>query len=161
MTTARIVEEYLPDAASAEAAGARIAPCVAGSMVIGLVGELGAGKTTLVRGLLRALGVEGPIKSPTFTLVEVYKVLSLYLYHFDFYRFESSGALALADLRDYFRPDAACLIEWPERAGAELPLPDLVIELGFEDSGRRIRLTAHSPSGERCVARFKERRRQA
>jgi len=159
MTTAKIVEEYLPDAASTEGAGARIARCTAGGMVIGLVGDLGAGKTTLVRGLLRALGVKGPIKSPTFTLVELYKVLSLYLYHFDFYRFKNSGAVALADLREYFRPDAVCLIEWPERAGAELPVPDLVVELAFADSGRKVRLTAHSPAGERCVTRFVERRR--
>ena len=80
----------LPDAAATEACGAAIAPAVSGGMVITLRGELGSGKTTLVRGLLRARGIAGPIKSPTYSLVEHYLLSSLYFYHFDFYRFRSS-----------------------------------------------------------------------
>ena len=86
-------------------------------MVVTLSGDLGAGKTTLVRGCLRELGWQGPVKSPTYTLVEHYPFSSLYFYHFDFYRFADPSEWDTAGLADCFRDDSVCVVEWPERVG--------------------------------------------
>ena len=120
-------------------------------MVVWLDGDLGAGKTTLVRALLRALGHTGPVKSPTYTLVEVYVVSSLYLYHFDFYRFNEEEEFAEAGLGEYFNGDALCLVEWPAKAGAYLPPADLVLHLDFSATGRQLELRATSESGRQCL----------
>ena len=121
-------------------------------MVISLSGELGAGKTTLVRGLLRAAGVEGPIKSPTYDLVEHYPLSSIYFYHIDLYRFTDAQEWENAGLADCFRDDAVCLVEWPARAGDYLPPPDLALGLAWpaQGEGRTLDVRAHSASGERC-----------
>jgi tRNA threonylcarbamoyladenosine biosynthesis protein TsaE len=144
---------HLPDAAATEAGGARIAPCLHGGMIVTLRGELGTGKTTLVRGLLRERGVEGPIKSPTYTLVEHYPVSSLYFYHFDFYRFARASEWDDAGMSDYFRDDAVCVVEWPERAGERLPPADLALSLSYaaEGRGRNLVAIANSPEGDRCL----------
>ena len=115
-------------------------------------GELGSGKSTLIRGLLRSLGVQTRVKSPTYTLVELYAVSRLNLYHFDFYRFIDAREFADAGLADYFEGEGICLVEWPERAGGLLPHPDLELALDYAGDGREIRATAHSPSGEQCLA---------
>lgn len=124
-------------------------------MVICLSGDLGAGKTTLARGMLRGLGYGGKVKSPTFTLVELYKVSSLYLYHFDFYRIDDPQELADAGFRDYFNADSVCLIEWPEKAAAGLPVADVTISMRVEDSGRRLEIFADTEAGRRCVERLR------
>ena len=118
MSTASL---HLPDAAATEAAGARLASTLFPGMIVSLSGELGTGKTTLVRGCLRALGWQGRVKSPTYTLVEHYPLSSLYFYHFDFYRFADPNEWETAGLADAFREDSVCLVEWPERVGARLP----------------------------------------
>jgi tRNA threonylcarbamoyladenosine biosynthesis protein TsaE len=131
--------------------------------VVYLEGDLGAGKTTLVRALLRALGHKGPVKSPTYALVEVYVVSSLYWYHFDFYRFNHPEEFVDAGLGEYFRNDSVCLVEWPDKAAGFVPAADLVIALGFEQSvdgsdageGRRIQLCARSAEGEQCLNSFR------
>ena len=115
-------------------------------------GELGSGKSTLIRGLLRGLGVETRVKSPTYTLVELYVVSRLNLYHFDFYRFLDEREFADAGLGDYFEGEGICLVEWPERAGGLLPQPDLEFTLSYAGDGREIRARAHSAVGERCLA---------
>jgi tRNA threonylcarbamoyladenosine biosynthesis protein TsaE len=121
-------------------------------MIVTLQGDLGTGKTTLVRGLLRALGVSGAVKSPTYTLVEHYMVSSLYFYHFDFYRFTNPNEWDYAGMSDYFRDDAVCLVEWPERVGDRLPVPDLALSLSYAaDDGRDVAAIAHTAAGERCV----------
>ena len=120
--------------------------------VLHLSGELGTGKTTLVRGLLRALGVQGPVKSPTYAWVEPYSISSLDLYHFDFYRFDKKTEWLSSGLREYFRPDAVCVVEWPERAGAGLPPPDLALRLSYEADARRAAVEAHSAEGEAWLA---------
>ncbi len=120
-------------------------------MVVTLSGDLGAGKTTLVRGVLRGLDIEGPVKSPTYTLVEPYTVSSLYLYHFDFYRLREPEEWEAAGFREYFRNDAICLIEWPERAGDLLPAADLHIVLEVIDAGRRCAVSAQSARAEPCL----------
>lgn len=142
----------LDDAAATAALGATLAQGIGPGRVLHLRGELGSGKTTLVRGLLRSLGVQGPVKSPTYTWVEPYTISRLDLYHFDFYRFTDSSAWLSSGLREYFRPDAACIVEWPERAQGLLPVPDIEIELSHEENTRRARMQAHSPAGEQWLA---------
>src|SRR3970282_3016642 len=112
----------LPDAAATEALGAALAAGVAPGRWLHLRGDLGAGKTTLVRGLLRALGYAGRVKSPTYTLVEPYSLSSLHFYHFDFYRFKDRSEWLSSGFREYFNPQALCVVEWPEKA-RELPDP--------------------------------------
>jgi tRNA threonylcarbamoyladenosine biosynthesis protein TsaE len=125
-------------------------------MVVTLAGDLGTGKTTLVRGLLHARGVRGPIKSPTYALVEHYELSSLYFYHFDFYRFMSSDEWDAAGMSDYFRDDCVCIVEWPERVRDRLPLSDIELSLSYPASGPGRQLEAHSrsASGERCLKRL-------
>ena len=141
----------LPDAAATARLGAALAAGIAPGRVLHLSGELGSGKTTLVRGLLRALGVTGPVKSPTFAWVEPYRISSLDLYHFDFYRFDKKTEWLTSGLREYFNPDAVCIVEWPERVG-DLPPADLAIQLGYEGEARRAKSEAHSAEGEAWLA---------
>ena len=147
----------LPDAAATEAVGRACAPALVPGMVVTLSGDLGAGKTTLVRGVLRGLDISGPVKSPTYTLVEPYAISSLYLYHFDFYRLGEPEEWEAAGFREYFRDDAICLIEWPERAGAFLPPADLQIVLEITDDGRRCTVTALSARAEACLTAIAHR----
>ena len=144
---------HLADAAATEALGARIAPALHGSMIVTLAGDLGTGKTTLVRGLLRARGISGSVKSPTYTLVEHYPISSLYFYHFDFYRFTTPDEWDAAGVQDYFRDDAVCLVEWPERVGDRLGTPDLALSLSYVpgDDGRSLAAVAHTAAGEQCL----------
>ena len=138
----------MPDAAATAQLGAALAAGVAPGRVLHLSGDLGTGKTTLVRGLLRALGVAGPVKSPTYTWVEPYALSRLDLYHFDFYRFADRTEWLSSGLREYFRPDAFCIVEWPEKVGSLLPPPDLEVRLGYDGEARRASVQAHSPAGD-------------
>ena len=138
----------LSDPAATEALGAALAVGVAPGRVLHLRGDLGAGKTTVVRGVLRGLGYDGKVKSPTYTLVEPYSLSSLHLYHFDFFRLRDSAEWETTGFREYFGPHAACLVEWPERVGAPLGTPDLELRLDFTAEGRRALLCSHTPAGE-------------
>ena len=140
--------------------GAVLAQFVQPNFTIYLHGDLGAGKTTLVRGLLRALGYVGKVKSPTYTLVESYEIKSnvfsnLIMYHFDLYRFNDYEEWESAGFRDYFNAESICIIEWPEKAQDVLPTPDLNITLDVKMIGkclcRSIKLSAHSILGQRCL----------
>jgi len=144
---------HLPDTTATERWGAKLAPTLTGGMIVTLRGELGTGKTTLVRGLLRARGVAGPVRSPTYTLVEHYPISSLYFYHFDFYRFTNPDEWDSAGMSDYFRDDAVCLVEWPERVAGVLPAPDVALSLSFaaNDGGRDLVVESRSAEGERCL----------
>lgn len=138
----------MPDAAATAKLGAALAAGVAPGRVLHLSGDLGTGKTTLVRGLLRALGVHGAVKSPTYTWVEPYTVSRLDLYHFDFYRFTDRTEWLSSGLREYFGPDAFCIVEWPEKVGDLLPPPDIKVALSYDGETRRASLGSHSPAGE-------------
>jgi len=133
------------------ALGARLARALRGGLAIWLQGNLGAGKTTLVRGLLRGLGYEGKVKSPTYTLVEPYVISGLYLYHFDLYRFVDAEEWEAAGFRDYFNAQSVCLIEWPEKAGDLLPPADIEIALEPSGAGRTAILTAGTELGKQCL----------
>lgn len=138
----------LPDPAATEALGRAVAAGAAAGRVLHLRGELGSGKTTLVRGLLRALGHAGRVKSPTYTLVEPYELSSLHFYHFDFYRLKDQAEWDQAGFREYFSAQAMCVVEWPERAGGLLSPPDLDICLLFDGEARRARVDAGSETGK-------------
>ncbi|XZG69899.1 tRNA (adenosine(37)-N6)-threonylcarbamoyltransferase complex ATPase subunit type 1 TsaE [Chitinibacteraceae bacterium HSL-7] len=144
-------KRVLPDEAATLALGADLARLLCGGMVVFLNGNLGAGKTTLTRGLLRELGHTGRVKSPTYTLVEPYTVSNLYLYHFDLYRFSDPSEWEDAGFRDYFNPESVCLIEWAEQAGDLLPQPDVLIELVPLGDGRVATLHAYTALGKQCL----------
>lgn len=149
------LSRFLATEADTLALGAELAQALAPGMVIYLVGDLGAGKTTLARGVLRGLGYMDKVKSPTYTLVEVYKLSRLYLYHFDFYRFADPSEWETAGLAECFRSDSACLVEWPERVGGLLPVADVELLLTYgadSDAGRYLDISAHTAAGERCLA---------
>lgn len=151
----------LADEARTEAFGALLATMLAEGDVVHLQGGLGAGKTTLCRGLLRALGHAGAVKSPTYTLVESYETPVLRVHHFDLYRLRDPLELEDIGVRDYQDGSALLLIEWPERGDGCTPPADLVLELREEGRARRVRWAASSPRGGAIVAALDAARRRA
>jgi tRNA threonylcarbamoyladenosine biosynthesis protein TsaE len=149
-----MLDVSLPDEAATLALGERLAAGIGPGRVLHLRGDLGSGKTTLARGLIRALGYAGRVKSPTYTLVEHYPLSRLNLYHFDFYRFTDRTEWLNSGFREYFNADSACLVEWPERAGDLLSVPDLEVSLAPEGAGRRARIRAHSSAGSSWLAQL-------
>ena len=119
--------------------GASFAERLGGELVF-LRGELGAGKTTLVRGILRGFGHQGAVKSPTYTLLEPYELEDRRIYHFDFYRIEDPEELSFIGIDELLADAALKLVEWPERAGDRLPAPDMELVLTITDEGRRLEL---------------------
>ena len=139
----------LDDEAATLALGAALAKVLKPGCCVHLSGELGAGKTTLSRGILRGLGYQGRVKSPTYTLVELYVISKLNLYHFDFYRFNDPEEWNDAGFRDLFNETNLCLVEWPEKAGDLLSHPDLKIELQpTPNQARRATITAPTATGQ-------------
>ncbi|MCP4391851.1 MAG: tRNA (adenosine(37)-N6)-threonylcarbamoyltransferase complex ATPase subunit type 1 TsaE [Gammaproteobacteria bacterium] len=135
--------------------GARlIAACDRGG-VITLKGELGTGKTTLVRGALEAEGITSGVRSPTYTLIEYYPLERFAVAHFDLYRLAEAEEFEYLGYRDYMNPATLCFIEWPQRAGDYLQAADLEIEIEYDPEGRRVRLTAKSDWGRQLVSRLK------
>lgn len=145
------LEVFLADEADTLALGQQLASACDRPAIVFLEGDLGAGKTTLVRGWLQGLGYQGRVKSPTYTLVEPYEIAGQRLFHFDLYRLADPEELEYIGSRDYFDRQGLCLVEWPEKGVGMLPTPDMVVELQVADSGRQVRLCARSPLGEACL----------
>lgn len=143
------------DVAAMEALGKALSLSLNGHGTVYLEGELGAGKTTLTRGVLRAYGHEGAVKSPTYTLVEPYELAVGTVFHFDLYRLYDPEELELMGYRDYFRANALTLVEWPVRGKPLLPAPDLTVTITPEGAGRKLNLAAHSAHGEAALAVLK------
>ncbi|MNF27141.1 tRNA threonylcarbamoyladenosine biosynthesis protein TsaE [compost metagenome] len=143
---------YLADEQAMSDFGARIARVTQGHGLIFLEGNLGMGKTTLSRGIIRGLGHVGAVKSPTFTLVEPYEIGDIRAFHFDLYRLVDPEELEFLGIRDYFEDDALCLIEWPDKGAGFLPKPDLTITISPQDSGRSLKILSQGSRGEAWCA---------
>ena len=136
------------DAAGTQALGAAVADALGGrGALVTLRGELGTGKTTFARGLLRRLGVTGSIRSPTYTLIEPYEAGGLAVHHLDLYRIANPDELELMGTRDLLADGGLVLVEWPERAGRLLPNADLALDFEHAPAGRRVALGAGSAAG--------------
>ncbi|MEA1890670.1 MAG: tRNA (adenosine(37)-N6)-threonylcarbamoyltransferase complex ATPase subunit type 1 TsaE [Pseudomonadota bacterium] len=137
----------LDNVEATEKLGAALANGLPEGVLVFLEGDLGAGKTCLVRGVLRALGHQGAVKSPTYTLLEEYSLAGKEIIHFDLYRLTDPEELDLIGIRDYINGKACCFIEWPKRGQGSLPREDLKIQISLAGSGRVARISAHSEHG--------------
>ncbi len=145
-----------PDAM--EEAGRYLAADCNPGMHIHLSGELGAGKTTLVRGFLRGLGYAGKVKSPTYTLVESYDMLPVPVFHFDFYRIEHPDEIEAIGFREYAGGRAVCLVEWAEKGGDRLEIADVKIKFTIlQDAVRELRLQGNSDNGKSLIYKLSKR----
>ena len=149
-----MIELFLPQAESTDLLGQALAQTRPAQAVVHLQGDLGAGKSTLARALLRALGVQGPIRSPTYTLIERYPLDTGEAWHLDLYRIGNAGELDFLGLDDASAD--LWLIEWPERGAGGLPPLDLVVALEIDGHGRRAQLQAHSQTGEAWLQRLRK-----
>ena len=142
----RLIGEQAQDAFGRRMASRLRSPCI-----IYLDGDLGTGKTTLVRGLLRGLGHTGTVRSPTYTLLEPYELGPMMVFHLDLYRLGDPDELEFLGLRDLLERDAVLCVEWPGRGAGVLPPADLEIGLDYEPAGRSLDLRAYSAQGERLI----------
>ena len=145
------VTRELPDEAATHALGAALARVLEPGCVLYLEGDLGAGKTTLARALLRALGERGRVRSPTYTLLETYRVAGLDIAHLDLYRLSDPAELEEAGFRELADGHTVLMIEWPQRAAGALPAPDLHVALQPAGTGRRARLASGTERGRRLL----------
>lgn len=152
----------LPDAAATETAGRALGRALEavlgrrradGALIVGLAGELGAGKTTLARAVLRALGVAGMVRSPTYTIAEPYETRIGRIWHLDLYRIADPDELEFIAIRDLVSDSTACLVEWPERGRGSLPEPDCLVALAPAGPGRRLRIESRTVPGDRVESR--------
>jgi tRNA threonylcarbamoyladenosine biosynthesis protein TsaE len=145
---------HLSDESVTIALAQRLAACLKPGMVIYLHGDLGAGKTTLVRGVLKALGYTGRVKSPTYTLVEPYHIAGLDLRHFDLYRLHDEEEWEAAGFRDEFDGHNIFFVEWPEHALGLIPQADVIFDFEILQQGRKVEIQAGTPTGRECLIRF-------
>lgn len=153
-----IWQHILSDESKTQNFGEILASFLSCPLTLTFQGDLGAGKTTLIRAMLRQLGVQGPIKSPTYSLVETYtpaqsiqNAESYEFHHFDLYRIASPEELEYLGFREYFAHNAICCIEWPEKAAGMIGAVDLALQLTHLNEGRRVQIEALSSAGQRCV----------
>ncbi len=150
MTNSKMNEHAVPSGEAMMALGECLAGCALAPLTIYLRGELGAGKTTLVRGFLRGLRFTGAVRSPTYTLVEPYETEPP-VFHFDLYRLGDPEELEFLGIRDYFEEDAIRLIEWPDKGAGILPSPDLDVVIDYAGSGRNVRLQSYTDIARRVI----------
>lgn len=141
----------LADERATQALGGQLAERLSDGLVVFLSGDLGAGKTCLVRGVLHALGYGGAVKSPTYTLVEDYSLAGRIIYHFDLYRLHDPEELDLIGVRDYFDGQACCFVEWPEKGQGWLPMADLEVHITHKGEAREALVTPYTDKGGRVV----------
>lgn len=146
------LELEAPTVAAMEALGARLGAGIRHVQLVYLYGELGTGKTTLARGILRALGHTTVVKSPTFTLVEPYTFDGLTAYHFDLYRLKNSEELEFLGFRDYVKDNSVCLVEWADRGTGVLPTPDIDVVINKVDDKRTVALISHTKRGAKLLS---------
>ena len=132
----------LPDETATLEAGRQFSQQLKSGLTVYLHGDLGAGKTTFVRGVLQGLGYAGKVKSPTYTLVEPYSASGFNIYHFDLYRFNDEEEWEAAGFREYFNEQSICLVEWPEKAGNLLPIADFDIKMSVLNAGRKLEINS-------------------
>lgn len=149
-----IFHKILPTEAAMITFAAQFALVCPFSVVVFLHGNLGAGKTTFARGFIQALGYEGRVKSPTYTIVEPYELADFTIYHFDFYRVHAVGELEYIGIQDYFAVNAVCLIEWPEKGEGLLPPADLSCYIEPHGAGREMKIVAHTARGNNIIERL-------
>ncbi|KMT64409.1 tRNA (adenosine(37)-N6)-threonylcarbamoyltransferase complex ATPase subunit type 1 TsaE [Catenovulum maritimum] len=147
-------QQVLSDADATVNLGNQLAKAIEKSSVIHLIGDLGAGKTTLSRGIIQGLGFVGNVKSPTYTLVEPYELTDVQIYHFDLYRLADPEELEFMGIRDYFNNGSILLIEWPEKAGDLLPDADLLINMQYENDQRSANIQAYTELGRRILQKL-------
>lgn len=150
----RSFEFHLTDEIATVSMGNRVADIIEQGAVIYLHGDLGAGKTTFTRGVVQGFGHTGKVKSPTYTLVEPYELERANVYHFDLYRLGDPEELEYMGIRDYFSPDAICVVEWPEKGGEFIPVPDLDITLSYMGNERKIVINSASERGVAIVEKL-------
>ncbi|MFJ1269474.1 tRNA (adenosine(37)-N6)-threonylcarbamoyltransferase complex ATPase subunit type 1 TsaE [Legionella lytica] len=142
----------LPDEQASEQFACQLASSLSAPLILTFSGDLGAGKTTIVRAMLRSLGVQSAIKSPTFSLVESYPCANGAIHHFDLYRIHHEEELEYLGFRDYFTKESICCIEWAEKAGRALPKVDIRFNLSIKGVGREVQIIASSDAGQRILA---------
>lgn len=142
-----VLERRAATAEEMEALGRKVSAFLRPGLVLFFHGELGAGKTTLIRGILHGLGHRGAVKSPTYTLVESYPFAELTVHHFDLYRLKSAEELEFLGIRDYLGGHNLCLIEWAERGAGLLPAQDVDIQIERQETGRLVRFAAGTETG--------------
>lgn len=154
---AQSVGFQLADEAATVAMGNELANLIEQGAVIYLHGDLGAGKTTLTRGIVQGFGHQGKVKSPTYTLVEPYELANTHVYHFDLYRLGDPEELEFMGIRDYFSPTAICVVEWPEKGGEFIPTPDLDITMRYVGEAREIEIHSVSERGKAITAKLNQK----
>ncbi|AOF52371.1 tRNA (adenosine(37)-N6)-threonylcarbamoyltransferase complex ATPase subunit type 1 TsaE [Rodentibacter caecimuris] len=148
--------QYIPDESTMLRFGKKLAETILKchterAVILYFNGDLGAGKTTLTRGMVQGLGFQGNVKSPTYTLVEEYNITGKMIYHFDLYRLADPEELEFMGIRDYFAKDSICLIEWAEKGDGILPPADLLVNIDYYDDARNITLIAQNALGEQII----------
>lgn len=148
----KIINIDLLNEEASEAFALRLANCLTAPSILAFSGEIGTGKTTIIRAMLKNQGIKSAIKSPTFSLVESYSCADFMIHHFDLYRLNSEEELEYLGFRDYFSEHTICCIEWAEHAGKALPNVDIRFKLTIKGAGRAMQIEALSAAGEKMIA---------